>query len=132
VSDQFGAPTWSREIAKGTLSALEQFSQQNQEASSRLVGTYHMTAAGKTTWCEFAEAILEKSSRTCRDVAWFAAATSGRPLAARCIIPITTEQYPTPARRPVYSVLSNSRLKQTFGLELPDWKTQLDSVFADS
>ena len=131
VCDQFGAPTWSREIAKGTVSALEQFTQSSKDTSSRLAGTYHMTAAGKTTWCEFAEAILERSSRTCRDVAWFAAATGGRPLAARCIIPITTEQYPTPARRPVYSVLSNSRLKQTFGMELPDWKTQLDSVFAD-
>jgi dTDP-4-dehydrorhamnose reductase len=65
-------------------------------------------------------------------VAWFAAATAGRPLAARRIIPIATEQYPTPARRPVYSVLSNARLRQAFGFELPDWKAQLGSVFADS
>jgi dTDP-4-dehydrorhamnose reductase len=132
VSDQFGAPTWSREIAKGTLSALEQFSKQNRETSSRLAGTYHMTAAGKTTWCEFAEAILERGARISPNVAWFAAATGGRPLIARRITPIATQQYPTPARRPVYSVLSNSRLKQAFGIELPDWKAQLDSVFADS
>jgi dTDP-4-dehydrorhamnose reductase len=131
VRDQFGAPTWSHEIAKGTVRVLAQFSQHSEDAGSRLGGTYHMTAAGKTTWFEFAEAILEKSRRISQDVAWFAAATAGRPLAARRIIPIATEQYPTPARRPVYSVLSNARLRQAFGFELPDWKAQLGSVFAD-
>lgn len=132
VRDQFGAPTWSREIAKGTVSVLQQLSQCCQERGSPWGGTYHMTAAGKTTWFGFAEAILERSLRTSQDVAWLAAATGGHPLAARRVTPIATEQYPTPARRPVYSVLSNSRLKEMFGLELPDWKVQLASVFADS
>ncbi|MGA8230034.1 MAG: dTDP-4-dehydrorhamnose reductase [Candidatus Acidiferrales bacterium] len=132
VRDQFGAPTWSREIAKGTVSVLEQLSQYRQERGSPWGGTYHMTAAGKTTWFGFAEAIVERSLRTSQEVAWFAAATGGHPLAARRLTPIATEQYPTPARRPVYSVLSNSRLKEMFGLELADWKVQLGSVFADS
>jgi dTDP-4-dehydrorhamnose reductase len=132
VRDQFGAPTWSREIAKGTVNVLAQLPQQSQEISSRLGGTYHITAAGKTTWFEFAEAILERASRTSPGVTWFAAATGGRPLVARRITPIATDQYPTPARRPAYSVLSNSRLKQVFGLELPDWRAQLYSLFADS
>ena len=133
VHDQFGAPTWSREIAKGTVRVLEQLPQYGQEAGtgSRWAGTYHMSAGGKTTWFEFAEAIVAKALRTSQRITWFADATGGRPLAVRRITPITTEQYPTSARRPVYSVLANSRLQETFGLELPDWKAQLESVFAD-
>ncbi len=131
VRDQIGAPTWSREIAKGTATVLEQLSQHSQDMRSRWGGTYHVTAGGKTTWFEFAEAILERGLRTSQNVAWFAAATGGHPLTARRVTPIATEQYPTPARRPVYSVLANSRLKEMFGLELPDWRAQLSSVFAD-
>jgi dTDP-4-dehydrorhamnose reductase len=129
VRDQFGAPTWSREIAKSTARVLAQLSE-DREALSGFNGVYNMTAAGKTSWFEFAEAILEEGSRTPRDIAWFAAATGGNPLVVRRVNPITTEQYPTPAHRPAYSVLSNRRLKQVFGLELPDWRAQLASAFA--
>lgn len=132
VHDQFGAPTWCREIAKGTVAVLERLTQQGQGEISKFCGTYHITAAGQTSWFEFAEAILERASRTVRSVAWFAAATGGRPLVVRRVTPITTAQYVTPARRPAYSVLSNIRLKQELGLELPDWRAQLDSVFARS
>jgi dTDP-4-dehydrorhamnose reductase len=131
VRDQFGSPTWSREIAKGTARVLIQLSQQGQEAISRLGGTYHLTAAGKTTWFEFATAILERASQMPQGVNWFVAATGGHPLVVRRITPIATEDYPTPARRPAFSVLSNYRLKQKFGLELPDWRAQLASAFAD-
>jgi dTDP-4-dehydrorhamnose reductase len=132
VGDQFGAPTWCREIAKGTLRVLVQLFEEGQEAISRSGGIYHMTATGKTSWFEFAEAILELASRTPQDVAWFRAATGSHPLVARRITAIATEQYPTPARRPASSVLSNYRLKETFGFELPNWKAQLGSAFADS
>jgi dTDP-4-dehydrorhamnose reductase len=131
VRDQFGAPTWSREIAKGTATVLAQLSQQGPEAILRLGGTYHITAAGQASWFEFAEAILEKASRTPQGVAWFAAATGSRPLVARGVTPITTAQYASPTRRPAYSVLSNHRLMQTFGLDLPGWKAQLDATFAE-
>jgi dTDP-4-dehydrorhamnose reductase len=56
----------------------------------------------------------------------------GQPLITRRITAITTEKYPTPARRPAYSVLSNSHLKEIFDLELPDWKLQLASAFSNS
>jgi len=130
VRDQFGSPTWSREIAKSTARVLAQLSKEGRQALSEFSGVYNMTAAGKTSWFEFAEAILEAASRTPRDIPWFAAATGGKPLVVRRVTPITTEQYPTLARRPAYSVLSSHRLKQVFGLEMPDWSLQLVSAFA--
>jgi dTDP-4-dehydrorhamnose reductase len=130
VRDQFGTPTWSREIAKTTAKALAQLFREGRQDAFGCSGTYHLTAAGKTSWFEFAKAILEEASRTPRDIPWLAAATGGYPLVVRRVTPITTEQYPTPARRPAYSVLSNHRLKQVFGLELLDWRLQLGSAFS--
>jgi dTDP-4-dehydrorhamnose reductase len=131
VGDQFGAPTWSREIAKGTSRVLEQLSQEGLETVSTFGGTYHMTAAGKTSWFEFARAILEEASRMPRSVPWFETATKGQSLVTRRVTAITTEEYPTPARRPAFSVLSNSRVKHNFALELPAWSLQLREVFAE-
>jgi dTDP-4-dehydrorhamnose reductase len=132
VHDQFGSPTWSHEIANATGRILAQLFEQGQEAFSRSSGIYHMTATGKTSWFEFGKAILDEASRTPQGVSWFAAATGGQPLIARLVTPVTTGEYPTLARRPAYSVLSNSRLKHIFDSELPDWRTQLHSAFAES
>lgn len=131
VHDQFGAPTWSQEIATGTERILRQLSRQGRDSISKFGCTYHMTAASKTSWFEFAKMILEEASRMPRGIPWFETATKGHPLVTRCITAITTEEYPTPARRPSYSVLSNSRLKQDFGFELPAWSLQLNAVFAE-
>jgi dTDP-4-dehydrorhamnose reductase len=131
VRDQFGAPTWSHEIANGTAKVLLELSRQGREAISKFGGIYHMTAAGQTSWFEFAKAILEDASQMPRGFPWFETATKGQPLVTRRVTAITTEEYPTPARRPAYSVLSNSRLKQDFGLELPAWPLQLRAVFAE-
>jgi dTDP-4-dehydrorhamnose reductase len=90
-----------------------------------------MTAAGSTTWYDFARGILEEVARTPADVPWFAAATAGRPLIAHRIVPITTAQYPTPAKRPAYAVLSNERLSRSFNVRLPDWRIQLHSAFSE-
>jgi dTDP-4-dehydrorhamnose reductase len=134
VSDQTGAPTWSREIAAATAQILKQVSGgENPIASlSHLGGIYHLTAAGRTNWSEFAQEILDLASRTSASASWLNAATEGRPIITRRIIPITTDEYPTAARRPAYSVLSNSRSKRAFGLALSDWKAQLQSVMAQS
>jgi dTDP-4-dehydrorhamnose reductase len=131
VHDQFGAPTWSQEIATGTERMLRQLSQQGGDSISKFGGTYHMTAASKTSWFEFAKMILEEASRMPRGIPWFETATKGQPLVTRRVTAITTEEYPTPARRPSHSVLSNSRLKQDFGFELPAWSMQLRAVFAE-
>lgn len=133
VSDQIGAPTWSRDIALATTQILTQLygPADGLAGLTEVSGVYHMTSAGETTWYGFAKAILEDAAQMPQSAPWFAAATGGRPLVARRVIPISTAEYPTPARRPAYSLLSNSRLTQTFGVQLPDWRTQLHSAFGD-
>lgn len=131
VQDQIGAPTWSREIADTTTKILSQFygPRGGHASLPEISGTYHMTAAGVTNWHEFAKAILEEASQSCQSTPWLAGATGGRPLIARSVIPITTEEFPTPARRPAYSILSNSLLLQTFGIQLAEWRAQLHRAF---
>ncbi len=131
VSDQFGAPTWSREIARGTTNILGKLLRPDAGAQpfEEVSGTYNMTAAGLTTWHEFAVAILDGALRSPRE-SWLRAG-SGKALLARRVVPIKTQDYPTPARRPAYSVLSNRRLAETFAVQLPEWRTQLDSALAE-
>ena len=131
VRDQTGAPTSSQEIAAATMKVLEQIRTPaaNVRHWPEIKGIYHMTAGGETNWYEFAKSILELAASQSRPEAWLAAATRGRPLMARRIVPISTEEYPTPARRPLYSVLSNNRLNHQFGATLPDWEAQLRPIF---
>jgi dTDP-4-dehydrorhamnose reductase len=132
VRDQIGAPTTSREIAKATTLILSQMRAKAGGASfpaAEVSGIYHMTAAGQTSWFDFAQAILEHGRTVDAGTPWFAAATSNRPLITRQIIAIPSSEYPTPARRPAYSVLSNERLNRTFSVQLPDWQSQLHSIF---
>jgi dTDP-4-dehydrorhamnose reductase len=132
IRDQFGTPTWSRDIAEATVKILAQLTSQDSSVTnsfSSVSGIYHLTAAGETTWFDFARAILEEAAHLSPTVEWFEETTRGRPLITRRIIPITTAEYPTRAARPAFSVLSNSHLIQTFGIGLPDWRTQVHLVF---
>jgi dTDP-4-dehydrorhamnose reductase len=132
VHDQFGAPTWSREIAEATLKILNQFTGQSSPSSrliSQVSGIYHLTARGVTTWYDFATAILEEAVQFSPEAPWFAEATRRRPIITKRVTPITTNEFPSPVSRPSYSVLSNSHLIQTFGIELPDWRMQLRAIF---
>jgi dTDP-4-dehydrorhamnose reductase len=134
VRDQTGAPTLGGEIAAATTNILAQACDNEHRPFSLadLSGIYHMTAGGETNWHAFATAILEEAGASPASSAWFAAATNSLPLIARRVIPISTQEYPTPARRPAYSVLSNARLNRTFSVQLPDWRKQLHSIFADA
>lgn len=109
VNDQRGAPTSALAIAAGTLRVLDFIGSRDADEFS---GIYHMTCAGETTWCGFAEAI-------------FAGARAEKPWAS--ITGIPSSQYPTPAVRPSNSVLSNEKLNMTFGVELPSWQSALDT-----
>jgi dTDP-4-dehydrorhamnose reductase len=117
VADQFGAPTWSRTIAEVTahivakLQAGSSFGRGlpiTDEMWSRYSGVYHLTAQGKTSWHGFTQAIVDHAS------------TGKKPV----VVPIATQDYPLPARRPPNSVLSSDKLKQAF-CDLPDWHAAL-------
>jgi dTDP-4-dehydrorhamnose reductase len=110
VNDQKGAPTSALALAMATRRVIESVVQNNPE---RATGTYHMTCAGETTWFGFAQSI-------------FAKARAENPWASLTGIP--SSKYPTPAKRPANSVLSNEKLKRDFGFELPLWEAALDSA----
>lgn len=131
VHDQFGAPIWSREIAQATVKIMAQLYKEGRAGPdlTQVGGVYHLTAAGTTTWYDFACAILEEAAHISSEVPWFAEATRRRPIIARRIIPITTAEYRTAASRPAWSVLSNSRLTRAFGFGLPEWRSQLRGLF---
>jgi dTDP-4-dehydrorhamnose reductase len=132
VDDQVGAPTCAFDLAQATTGILTGITAKTESEfiSSDFSETYHMTAAGQTTWYEFAKAILEEASRAHQDLPWLTSATNGRPLIARRVLPISTEEFRSPTRRPAYSVLSNARLLQQFGATLPDWRIQLQRCFS--
>ena len=130
VGDQHGAPTWARTIAESTAMIVARCAQQRGAAGWGCGGVFHLTAAGQTTWAGFAEQILEDYD----SLASWPADTGefGSPLIAKRVIAITSEQYKVPARRPRNSVLSNSKLQATFGLQLPDWRVQLRLALQDA
>ncbi len=132
VNDQTGAPTWSREIAAATSSILTKLfaSEKRLDSLTELGGIYHLTAAGETTWYEFAQRIFEEAPQNSSSFPWLRTATGGQPLIFRRVIPISTREYPTPAARPAYSVLSNTRVAHVFGCELADWRMQLHKLFS--
>lgn len=116
VRDQVGCPTWSRLIAEATALAIKQVVASEERATYS--GTYHLAASGFTSWHEFASRIIEsmpEAERKCREVE-----------------AITTAEYPTPAKRPAYSVLNCDKLERTFGLRLPDWERSLRQVLDKS
>jgi dTDP-4-dehydrorhamnose reductase len=130
VSDQVGAPTCASELADATAKILTKMLGKNDAfVFSEVSGTYHMSAQGQTTWYEFAEGILEKAEVNSHSLDWLAATTRGRRLIARRVIPISTDEFGSLTPRPAYSILSNSRLNQTFGIALPDWHSQLQRCF---
>ena len=108
VSDQTGAPTAARAIAAATLKSLE--------GEALLSGVYHMTAGGSTTWFGFTKRI-------------FALAQEQRTLdSIPKLTPITTADYPTPAKRPKNSVLSNNKFENAFGFRIAAWEDGLSDV----
>jgi dTDP-4-dehydrorhamnose reductase len=132
VADQVGAPTCAFDLAEATTRILAGIiaGAENQFSLPEASGTYHMTAAGQTTWYEFAKAILEEASRAHQKLPWLTSATNARPIIARRVLPISTEEFRSPTRRPAYSVLSNALVMETFGFTLSNWRTQLQRCFS--
>ncbi len=120
VDDQIGSPTWARGVAEATAQILATGRSPAAGPGAGLAeagGLYHLSAAGSTSWCGFAAAIVEWGT------------VSGR--AAPRVVPIPTSAYPTRAARPAYVVIDNSAIMKAFGIALPDWKSQLRLCMAE-
>lgn len=103
VTDQIGTPTNAADLAKAILNILPQITTKN-------VKLFHYSNEGVCSWYDFAEAIFEKKNISLK------------------VIPIETKDYPTPAKRPYYSVLNKSKIKQMYSLEIPYWKDSLITI----
>lgn len=131
VSDQIGAPTWSRAIAEATAKIVwDEWRRADAELFAGRTGIYHMTAAGQTSWYDFAGAIMKRARHCENGAGWLGRTVRENPLKVQRIVPIATQDYPVPARRPGYSVLSNARLERTFGVKLADWRIQLETALS--
>ncbi|MCS6812001.1 MAG: dTDP-4-dehydrorhamnose reductase [Cyanobacteria bacterium] len=108
VVDQVGTPTWTGDLATAIAQLLLGLLQETISP-----GTYHYTNSGAISWYDFAVAIFEE------------AAALDMSLAMQRVVPITTAEYPTPAKRPAYSVLSGKKVSAALGTIPPHWRSAL-------
>ena len=101
VFDQVGTPTYARDLAKAILDIIPQI-------KNKKVEIYNYSNEGVLSWYDFAKEIMRMAKLNCK------------------VNPIETFQYPTPAKRPHYSLLNKSKIKSTFNVEIPYWKDSLD------
>lgn len=126
VNDQHGAPTWSRDLARlvahvmRTVTDRAAGSGKSIEDEVRAVqGVYHSVNGGETTWFGFAQEFLRLA----------AIARPGEKVAR--LVPISSSEYPTPAKRPENSRLDCSRLHEVFGFRMPEWQDAVAHVMAE-
>lgn len=104
VADQVGVPNWTHTLAR----AVERVIAMGVGALGERGGVYHLSSAGEASWYDFACAIV--------------AGTRSSPTR---VVPITTAEFPRPARRPGYAVLDTTKFRRVFGFSLPDWRSEL-------
>lgn len=102
IFDQIGTPTYAGDLAEAIIAIVN-----HQEINQPQPGIYHFSNEGVCSWYDFATEIAQLSGLKTR------------------IMPIETKDYPSPTQRPFYSVLNKSKIKNTFGLEIPHWKDSL-------
>jgi dTDP-4-dehydrorhamnose reductase len=115
VSDQIGSPTWVRLVASTTEQALNLSS--SKPTLKIKDGLYHVAASGVTSWHGFASVILANTNDANRRV--------------QNVRAIATSEYPTPAKRPAYSVLNCAKIEAALGVNLPTWDSQLRDCIAE-
>ncbi len=106
IDDQLGSPSWTADIAEAMWSLI----------STSAAGTYHFSNEGVASWYDFAQAVLELARQ------------SGITIQANRVTPIATEDYPTPARRPAYSVLSKQKIRAELDYPIPHWRVALHNM----
>lgn len=104
VFDQVGSPTYAADLAGAILSIVKK---SEKEPEKFVPGIYHFSDEGVASWYDFAKAIFEIADVNC------------------LVTPVRSAEFPTPARRPAYSVLDKSKIKNTFGIKIPYWRESL-------
>ena len=108
VFDQVGTPTAAKDLAAALMHIIDKGGLQPQNT-----GVYHYSNEGACSWYDFAMALRRL-----------------RPESACKVLPCHSNEFPSPVQRPAYSVLDKSKIKATFGLEIPHWLDSLHKVFA--
>ncbi len=112
VADQIGAPTYAGSIADATKKLIDQILEQDGIAAEQ-IGVYHLSCQGQTSWADFADEIFARHQ------------------IAVTVNSIPSSDYPTPAKRPAYSVLDGTKLLTTFAVSLPDWQLALQACVSE-
>jgi dTDP-4-dehydrorhamnose reductase len=107
VFDQAGTPTWAADLAFAIVTILDR-----HDSSRRYAETYHYSNEGVCSWYDVARAVMDAKGLPCR------------------VHPIESADYPTPTKRPHYSVLNKKKIRETWGLEIPHWQDSLDKMLA--
>lgn len=107
VDDQYGNPTYAPHLAEALTKVCEQLGREPENAKVNR-GVFHLAGEGSATWAQLAESVFEEAER------------QGLPSAK--VLPITTEEFPTPVRRPANSRLDQTAAKQVWGIALPPWR----------
>ena len=102
VSDQIGRPTYAKDLAIATIKIVNEVSD-----GKKIKGIYHFANKGVTSWFEFAQQIKKNAGLSCD------------------LLPINTAQFPTPAKRPAYSVLDTQKIETTINIDIPSWEESL-------
>jgi dTDP-4-dehydrorhamnose reductase len=107
VFDQIGTPTYAPDLADALLAIIQKVENKQVEESA-IAGIWHYSNEGVTSWYDFAEAIFDLKGLPCK------------------VNPIETKDYPTPAKRPPFSVLNKAKIKTAFSLVIPHWRESLE------
>lgn len=127
VADQIGSPTYTGDLAEAIMmlvtSDVSRVTSKNSSPVTRhpslIFGLYHFADEGQCSWYEFAEEIIALARK------------HGEPVVTQRIVPITTADYPLPAQRPAYSVLSKEKYKTVTGARIPAWRESLKNYFSE-
>ena len=112
VYDQIGTPTYAPDLAEAIWHIISQVDNMRIEPEE-VAGIWHYSNEGVTSWYDFAQAIFELKNLPCR------------------LSPIETRDFPTPAKRPPFSVLNKTKIKAAFGLDIPHWRASLQRCLAE-
>ncbi|KYP14288.1 dTDP-4-dehydrorhamnose reductase [Flavihumibacter sp. CACIAM 22H1] len=107
VNDQIGAPTYAADLASAIVQIIDQL--ETGKNSSHQAGIYHYCNEGRISWYDFALAIRDKIGSTC------------------AVLPIPSSSYPTPAKRPAFSLMATDKIQRAFKVPIFPWKESLDS-----